>query len=111
MRSLGTVCFVSASDHEHRVMRSLFSIAGHREKSDWLLKDPVNQHDADVVVVDAEIPEFDLQQIKSQLHAKIMVAYSVKSVPEKGFDAHLRKPVRSRDLVALLDHLERLLFT
>lgn len=89
-------------------MRSLFTIAGHRARTEWLLRD--DQDTADVVLIDAETPDSSSEQIRNRLRGKIFVAYSSRQDLPSGFDAYLHKPVRSRELVALLDHLETLLF-
>lgn len=104
MKHVSTVCFLSDSEHDQVIMKSLFNIVGSREQHEWQLDQ--TPHDVDVLLVDADDIGNPPAQLKSTYHAKIVVAYTRQSPQPFGFDAYLQKPTRARSLINLLGFLK-----
>ena len=104
MNRISTLCFLSDSEHDQVIMKSLFNIIGAREQYEWQLDNA--PHDVDVLLIDADDISNPPAQLKSTYHAKIVVAYTSHPLHPSGFDAYLKKPTRARSLLNLLRFLK-----
>lgn len=102
MTSLNTISFLSESDYNQRLIKSMFSVVS----ANWHLES--GKLDAvDVILVDCD----NVKLLKNKMQAKLFVAYASPTTDTTGFDARLAKPIRSRDLMNLLGQLKQMLET
>lgn len=106
MSQLNTIFFSSESDYHHRLIKSIFKVVG----SSWRLEDVTDNAAAvDVVLVDCDTVKVHPNQLKNKMGAKLCVAYAPHTANTSEFDACLSKPIRSRELVHLLEQLQQML--
>lgn len=106
MSQLNTISFWSESDYNNRLIKSIFKSVG----SGWQLEDVKDDSAVvDVILVDCDTVKTHPNQLKHKVGAKFCVAYAPHTANTSEFDACLSKPIRSRELVHLLEQLQQML--
>lgn len=109
MANRRTLRLLSDSQNDQLVMKSLLNIVGNRASTRWVYPDcdGYDSKNADVILIDTNVmPTANNSALKAQYHAEIVVAYGSMLQKSAAFDFLLPKPVRSKDLLLLLNDLE-----
>lgn len=102
-----TIRLVSNNTHDQLVMKSLMGIIGQRACRNWSYAE--DNSDADVVIVDVDKEYPDIATLQKNNRCQTIVSFSQTSryVPRMSFS--LSKPLRAKDLLALLGAIEHTL--
>lgn len=107
MANLRTMYLASKNNHDVLVIKSLLGIVGHRASTNWApVEDGMR---ADVIILDVDNAFPNVVALKKDTGCKLVVSYSVTNQKIPNIDFQLSKPVRARDLLALLNDLENML--
>lgn len=104
MRTQSSLTCLSGSEHDELLLKSLLNIMGHRPRTEWIYQEQLTAP-VDVLIVDCDGNRSSLQEIRSHHKTRHIVAYTA-STPPAGFDDSLHKPLRAKDLLALLERIE-----
>lgn len=102
-----TLRLVSSNTHDQLVMKSLMGIIGQRACRNWSYAEDNFNADVVIVDVDKEYPDIVTLEKNNHCHTIVSLSEAARYVPRMSFS--LSKPLRAKDVLALLGDIERTL--